>query len=181
MGAIGGGLGLIAGTGVSVIFSLAHGGNAWGYPDLNLWSAAWRSVRPALLNGLLGVAAAPFLSAGAAWFPLRAVLRGTAVETIQPERQQPISPRRVAVGLLRWGSIRIRFVLGTATLMAVVLAGLIAVVTTHARVRIEEQTHDALRTMVAWNAGMIELDLPDDAETLDFDSLRAGQTFDFDA
>ena len=71
------------------------------------------------------------------------------------------------MGLLNRGSLRTRFVLGTATLMTIVLAGLVAVVTTHARVRIEEQMHDALRTMVTWNAGMIELGLPDDAETLD--------------
>jgi class 3 adenylate cyclase len=67
-------------------------------------------------------------------------------------------------------------------LMTIVLVGLIAVVITHARVRIEEQMHDALRTMVAWDAGMIELGLPDDAETLDFSSVVAGGgVFDFDA
>jgi competence protein ComGC len=86
------------------------------------------------------------------------------------------------VGVLSRGSIRTRFVLGTATLMTVVLAGLIGVVTTHARVRLQEQMHDALRTMVTWNAGMIELGLPEDAETLDFDTLMAGGgAFDFDA
>ena len=100
---------------------------------------------------------------------------------MEPERQKRASPRRAVVGFLSQGSIRTRFVLGTATLMAVVLAGLVAVVTTHARVRIEEQMHDALRTMVTWNAGMIELGLPNDAETLDFDMLQAGQTFDFDS
>ncbi len=132
---------------------------------------------------MVGLIAAPFVSAGAAWLPVRAILGGSTTETMQPERREIVSPRRAVVGLLRWGSIRARFVLGMAILMAVVLAGLLAVVTTHARVRIEEQTHDALRTMVTWNAGMIEMGLPPDnhAETLDFDSLRAGQTFDFDA
>ena len=181
MGLLGGGLGLVAGAGITAIVAVTYGGNAWGIQDLALWPSAWASVQPALLNGLLGVVVAPFVCAAAAWLPARSILRGSAIETMEPERQERVSPRRAVVGLLSRGSIRTRFVLGTATLMAIVLAGLVAVVTTHARVRIEEQMHDALRTMVTWNAGMIELGLPDDAETLDFDMLQAGQTFDFDS
>jgi putative ABC transport system permease protein len=182
MGAIGGGLGLVVGVGVVAIIVVTYGGNSWGVPDLDLWGAAWRSVQPALVTGLVGLLVAPIISAGAAWLPTRSLLRGSAIETLEAERQQAVSPRRTAAAIWRWGSIRARFALGTAALMAVVLAGLVAVVTTHARVRIEEQTHDALRTMVAWNAGMIELGLPEDAETLDFDSLMAGGgAFDFDA
>ncbi len=184
MGVIGGGLGLVVGVGVVVIIVVTYGGNSWGVPDLDLWGAAWRSVQPALVNGLVGLIAAPFISAGAAWLPARSILRGSAIETMEPARQETrvfgknlISP----AGLLSRGSIRTRFALGTATLMTLVLVGLIAVVTTHARTRIKEQMHDALRTMVTWNAGMIELGLPDDAETLDFDTLTTGQAFDFDA
>jgi putative ABC transport system permease protein len=181
MGLIGGGLGLVAGLGLVLIFVAVNGGNMWGLSDLPLWSSAWTSIRPAILNGLIGLVAAPLICAGAAWLPARAILRGSAIETLQVERQQPISPRRVAAGLLRWGSIRTRFVVSTAILMAIVLAGLTAVVTTHARTRTERQAHDALRTLVTWNAGLIELSLPDDAETLDFDVLQSGQTFDLDA
>ncbi|MEE8392010.1 MAG: adenylate/guanylate cyclase domain-containing protein, partial [Anaerolineae bacterium] len=184
MGFIGGILGLVAGAGVSIIFAVTYGGNAWGVPDLNVWDAAWEATQPALLVGLFGLIAAPLISAGAAWLPARSILRGSPIETMQPERQETrffgknlVSP----AGFLSRGSIRTRFVLGTATLMAVVLAGLIGVVTTHARVRLQEQMHDALRTMVTWNAGMIELSLPEDAETLDFDMLATGQMFDFDS
>ncbi|HUX75530.1 MAG TPA: FtsX-like permease family protein [Anaerolineae bacterium] len=183
MGLLGGGLGLVAGAGVTAIVAVTYGGNAWGIQDLALWPSAWASVRPALLNGLFGVAVAPFICAGAAWFPARSILRGPAIETMEPERQETRFFRKnlVSPNFLSQGSIRTRFVLGTATLIAVVLAGLVAVVTTHARVRIEEQMHDALRTMVTWDAGMIELGLPDDAETLDLYMLQTGQTFDFDS
>ncbi|MBN1583538.1 MAG: FtsX-like permease family protein, partial [Anaerolineae bacterium] len=178
IGLIGAALGVVAGAGVSTIFCLAHGGNAWGYPDVDLWGSAWRSLQPAWRNGLAGIIVAPLLSAAAAWFPVRAALRGSALETMEAERQ-PVLARRTTTGLLNRGSIRVRFVMGTAGLMSVVLAGLIAVVTTHARVRIEEQVHDALRTMVSWNAGLIELGLPDGTQALDFDALQTGQAFDF--
>ena len=183
MGLIGGGMGLVAGAGVVVILAVTYGGNGWGIPDLDLWRAAWRSVQPALFNGLVGLIAAPFISAGAAWLPVRALLRGSAIETMEPARQETrfLGRNLVSPSFLARGSIRTRFVLGTATLMTVVLAGLIGVVVAHARTRIEEQMHDALRTMVTWNTGMIELGLPDDAETLDFDLLQTGQTFDFDS
>ena len=181
MGLIGGVLGLVAGAGISVIFDVSFGGNTYGIPDLPLWDATWQAVQPALLTGLLGVIIAPLISAGAAWLPVRSILRGSTIETMEAERQQAATPRQAVVGFLSRGSIRTRFVLGTVTLMTVVLAGLIAVVTAHARTRIEEQMHDALRTMVTWNAGMIELGLPDDAETLDFDVLQTEQMIDFDA
>ncbi len=86
MGLIGGGLGLVAGAGIIVILAVTYGGNAWGTPDLDLWGAAWRSVQPALFNGLVGLVAAPFICAGAAWLPVQAILRGSAIETMQPER-----------------------------------------------------------------------------------------------
>ena len=181
MGLVGGSVGLVAGLGFTVILATVYGGNSFGFTDLDLWGAALRSVQPALLTGGLGLVAAPLVCAGAAWGPARSILRGSAIETMEAERQQAVSPRRAVIGFLSRGSMRTRFVLGTGILMAVVLAGLIAVVTTHARVRMEEQTHDALRTMVTWNAGMIELGLPDDAETLDLNRLQAGEMFDFDA
>ncbi|MCP4541956.1 MAG: FtsX-like permease family protein [Chloroflexi bacterium] len=181
MGLIGGAVGLVAGAGIVVIVCVVYGGNGWGIPNLDLWAAAGRSIQPALFNGLVGLIAAPFICAGAAWLPVRSLLRGSAIETLEAERQETVSPRRAAAAIWRWGSIRARFVVGTAVLMTTVLAGLIGVVVTHARTRITEQTHDALRTMVAWNAGMMELSLPENAETLDFDMLATGETFDFDS
>jgi hypothetical protein len=44
-------------------------------------------VQPALLNGLVGLVAAPFICAGATWLPVRSVLSGTAVETLRVERR----------------------------------------------------------------------------------------------
>jgi putative ABC transport system permease protein len=87
MGFIGGGLGLVAGAGIIVILAVVYGGNSWGVPDLDLWGAAWRSVQPALLNGLVGLVVAPFICAGAAWLPVRAILRGSIIETMEAERQ----------------------------------------------------------------------------------------------
>jgi len=71
MGALGGGLGLVIGVGIAVILPLTYGGNGFGLPDLNLWSAAAHTARPALLNGLLGLLAAPLICAAAAYSVVR--------------------------------------------------------------------------------------------------------------
>ncbi len=78
-------VGLAAGVGITAIVVLVYGGNAWGAPDLGLWSAAWRSARPALVTGLIGLVAAPLVSAAAACFPARSILRGSAIETLMAE------------------------------------------------------------------------------------------------
>jgi putative ABC transport system permease protein len=174
VGFVGGCLGVVGGSGVSVIFVLAHGGNAWGYPDIDLFSMAWRALQPALRNGLYGVLAAPVLSAIAAWFTVRALVRGSAIETMAPARQKPLSPRQAAARLLYRGSLRARFVVGTAVLTALLLLGLVAVVIAHARVRMEEQLLDMLHTMVSWNAGMIEMALPEDARTIELNAFAPG-------
>ncbi|MFQ5575455.1 MAG: FtsX-like permease family protein, partial [Anaerolineae bacterium] len=182
MGLVGGGLGLVAGAGITFILVMVLGGQMMGI-ELDLLPAAWRSLKPALLNGLTGLLAAPFIAAGAAWLPARSILRGSAIETIQPERrQQPLSPRRAVGRLWRWGSLRARFTLGTGLLMTLVLAALITVITLHARIRLQEQVHDAVRTMVAWNAGLVELNLPEEATNLTLETLTAGGgPFSFDA
>jgi putative ABC transport system permease protein len=82
MGLIGAGLGLVAGAGVTVILALVAGGSSFGV-QLPLWPSAWTAVRPALLNGLIGLIAAPLISAGAAWLPTRPLLRAAAVETLR--------------------------------------------------------------------------------------------------
>jgi ABC-type antimicrobial peptide transport system permease subunit len=82
MGLLGGLLGLVAGAGITAILAVTYGGNGWGIPGLDLWPAAWRSMQPALLNGLVGMLIAPFICAGAAWLPARAILRSPAIETI---------------------------------------------------------------------------------------------------
>jgi putative ABC transport system permease protein len=67
MGVTGSLLGLSGGAGITIISAVVYGGNAWGYPDLDLWWAAADALRPALLNGLVGLITAPLVSAGAAW------------------------------------------------------------------------------------------------------------------
>ena len=76
MGLIGAGLGLVAGAGLVAILAVVAGGNSFGV-RLAPWPSAWIAVRPALLNGLLGLLAAPLIAAGAAWLPTRAFLRKT--------------------------------------------------------------------------------------------------------
>ncbi len=177
IGLFGSAFGLIAGAGVSAIFVLTHGGNNWGYPDIDLVQAAWRSLRPATLNGLIGLAAAPFLSAIAAWFPARAILRGATIETMESARSRVWRKKPGFFG----GSLRARFVWGAGALMIVVLLGLVSVIVVHARVRMEEQARDALRVLVNLDAGLIELGLPPDAQTLTLDALKSGRQFQADA
>ena len=71
MGALGGALGLVIGVGIAVILPLTYGGNGFGLPDLDLWGAAAQSAKPALLNGLVGLLAAPLICAGAAGLVVR--------------------------------------------------------------------------------------------------------------
>jgi class 3 adenylate cyclase len=181
MGLVGGTLGLAAGIGVVLVVGVTYGGNAWGVPDLDLWPTAWRASGSALVNGILGLIAAPFICAGAAWLPARAM----AIEEMEPERQARVALRRVSRGTARGGarlvdlfslgSVRTRFVLGTALLLLIVLAGLIGVVTRHERIYLEDQMGEMLLTMVDGQAGMIELTLPEGAQTIDLASLQAGQ------
>ena len=178
MGVIGGGVGLIAGVGLVLVFVAINGGNMWGLSDLSLWPSAWASLRPALLNGFLGLITAPLICAGAAWLPARSILHGSAVETMQPARPSPVSPHRVAGGLLLQGNIRTRFMLGTVVLTTIVLAGLIGVVTAHEQRYLEDMLVDIMSTMVKGQASLIEWALPGDAQTLTFSDLQMGQ---FDA
>lgn len=75
MGLIGGILGLWAGVGLIAIFVAVNGGHMYGLEELSLWASAWAGIRPALANGLIGLAAAPLISAGAARIPARGLLR----------------------------------------------------------------------------------------------------------
>jgi putative ABC transport system permease protein len=86
IGLLGGVIGLLAGIGLTAIFIAVNGGNMWGFQDLPLWASTWTSIRPALLNGSLGLLTAPFLCAGAAWLPARQILQGSIIEAIA--RQQ---------------------------------------------------------------------------------------------
>lgn len=71
IGLLGGALGVLTGAGLIVILAVTYGGRAWGLPNLDLWGAAWRSVQPTLLNGLVGLFTAPVICAGAAALVLK--------------------------------------------------------------------------------------------------------------
>jgi putative ABC transport system permease protein len=189
MGLVGGAVGLVAGIGVVLVVGVTYGGNAWGMPDLDLWPAAWRASGSALVNGLFGLVAAPLICTIAAWLPARATawsaVRGSAIETVEPERQAQTAPRvgakivpgrgALRLGLPSLGSIRTRFVLGTALLLLVILTGLIGVVMRHERTYLGDQMGDMLLTMIEGQAGMLEMALPPDAQTVELASLQAGQ------
>ncbi len=66
MGLAGGAMGLVAGAGTVVMIAVVYGGNGWGIVGLDLWGAAWRSLQPALVNGLVGVVVSPLICAGVA-------------------------------------------------------------------------------------------------------------------
>ena len=74
MGLIGAGYGVFAGVGILIIAIPIYGGSAWGIVDFDAWSATWRALPPALLNGLVGLIAAPLLSALGAWVSWRGQL-----------------------------------------------------------------------------------------------------------
>ncbi|MBN1956265.1 MAG: FtsX-like permease family protein [Anaerolineae bacterium] len=86
MGLCGGLLGMVAGAGITVIVAVVYGGNGWGVPDLELWPAAWRSLQPALGNGLVGLVATPFVAALASRPPVRSILGRAVVDVLRGEQ-----------------------------------------------------------------------------------------------
>ena len=85
MGLIGGVLGWVGGAGIAVIVAVTYGGNSWGVSDLDLWPAAWRTVRAASPGGLIGLVVAPLICTAAAWLPARTILRGSARDAVPDE------------------------------------------------------------------------------------------------
>lgn len=182
MGLLGGLVGLVASVGLTIIFATVLGGSTVGLENYQPWAAAFRTLPKVWPTGLIGVLASPLICALAAYFPARSILRGAAVETLMPEQSQPITRQQI-VRVFNRGSIQTRFVLGTAVLLLVVLAGLIQVVTMHARTNLLRQMSDATRAIVGWYATAIESALPAEAQTIDLAQLQAGagQSFDADA
>jgi putative ABC transport system permease protein len=88
IGLIGGGLGLLSGTGLVIIMVMVMGGNGWGVRALPLWPSAWASIQPGLLNGLVGLVLAPLICAGAAWLPLGSILRPSVITTLYDTSSQ---------------------------------------------------------------------------------------------
>jgi ABC-type antimicrobial peptide transport system permease subunit/class 3 adenylate cyclase len=171
IGLLGGLLGLVAGLGLTLIFGLSYGGIPFGLVDLPLWEAAWDASPAAIVAGLAGVVIAPLVGGLAAYWPSRSALRGTAIETIDTSYQ--IDVRREVSGLLSRGSIRARFVAGTAVLMLLILWGLTGTITRHARNYLEDTTADTVTSLVEFNASIIEFSLPADAANLTLDSLQS--------
>ena len=172
MGVVSGVVGVIAGVGAVTIIVFTYGGNAWGVPDLDLGESALRAIRPSLINGIVGIIIAPLVAGLAARFPVRALLRGTALQTMEPGYEVEKEPDRF--NIFGFGSIRTRFVVGTAVLLILVMGGLTAVVAQHTRTYLEEISLDTFGAMVQANATMLELNLPEDAETLSLDLLEGG-------
>nr|MBA3532009.1 FtsX-like permease family protein [Ardenticatenales bacterium] len=177
LGLLGAAFGLVAGAGLTVIVVVVFGGNGMGADDLALWPAAWRSLQPALRNGMVGLLAAPLICAVAAWLPTRALLRGPAIQIMQSEEAVPLT-REAVTGFLGRGSLRTRFVLGTGLLLLLVLAVLNTVVICHARLEFEARLAEMVSTMAVWNARAIEVALPRNAQTLSMDIFEGAE---FDA
>ncbi len=85
--ALGGGLGVLIGAGVTVVVATVYGGASWGLLDLDHWAEAQRILRPALQVGLLGWAAAPIIGGLAGLLPARRLLsHERLVEQLLAER-----------------------------------------------------------------------------------------------
>jgi putative ABC transport system permease protein len=83
VGLAGGALGLAAGAGLVVVLATVYGGSAMGLADYAPWAAAARSLPVAVQTGLWGLAAAPVVSALAAYGPAARAVRGTPVAALQ--------------------------------------------------------------------------------------------------
>ncbi len=158
-GLLGSALGLIAGLGVSAIFILAHGGNNWGYPDIDLWLATWHSWRPALYSGLWGLAAAPLLAGLSAWLVVH-----SAYFVV---RKDKIRATRYALHL----DLRERFTLGSAALLLTLMFALTTAVVGHQERYMDDGARQLAALIPRSQAQLLELGLPDDAQTLDLTAL----------
>ena len=87
VGLVGGIMGLIAGLGMSIIFVVTYGGNSFGIEIPDLWGTAFEVIQPALTTGVVGLIAAPIISAIAAYIPTRSMLKGSAIETMNTSKQ----------------------------------------------------------------------------------------------
>jgi class 3 adenylate cyclase len=124
--------------------------------------------------------AAPLVCAAAAWLPARSIVRGSAIETmnVTPDTYSVTRARYTArITPYATSAIQKRFALGTAILMLVVLAGLIATVVEHTRSRFMQLALDKARQLVTVNAEMIELSLPKRARQLAWNTLRNSGIF----
>jgi ABC-type antimicrobial peptide transport system permease subunit len=168
MGLLGGGVGVIASVGLTVIFATVHGGSSVGIVGYEPWAAALRTLPKVLPTSVLGMVASPLICALAAYFPARSVLRGSAIEILNP------TPRRAAPpSWLNRGSLQTRFVLGTALLLILVLGGLIQAVTMRLTTYFEQQSTDTLRPMLAWQTAFLESALPPAADNLRLSDVQA--------
>ncbi len=89
LGLAGGLFGLLAGAGIIIIVVVTYGGNPWGVPNLAVWPAAGRTLLPALRNGLVGLLCLPLVSAAAARWPAKGLLKGTAVQILKAVPEKP--------------------------------------------------------------------------------------------
>ena len=176
MGGIGGLLGGLAGLGIVVILILTFGGRSWGIVEMDLWAVVGRTLPSALLNSGVGLLLVPLVAGTAAWLPVNSLLRGSAIETLQNRAAPPSEAARWA--FWRRGSIRTRFVVGTAVLLLLTLWGLITFVGVHARQFMDGLAQQTVEMLVRWNVQMTELNLPADAEELSLEALSFAQ---FDA
>ncbi|MBP7694653.1 MAG: FtsX-like permease family protein, partial [Anaerolineales bacterium] len=171
MGLLGGLIGLAASAGLTIIFATVYGSVSVGVENYQPWAAVGRTLPKVLNSGWVGLAAAPLICALAAYFPARAVVRGAALETLQPE--PPLTARRVT-GWLGRGSLPTRFVLSTAALLAAVLGVLVPVIVQHAGDYLRTQTRTMLSALVDWNAAALESAVPRGAQSLDLNALSGG-------
>jgi putative ABC transport system permease protein len=88
IGGVGSLLGVFVGLGLTSILVLAGDHGGWGVREVPLWDLLRQVSRMSFLNGIVGMIAAPIISALAAWLPARAILRGTAIEALDAQRQR---------------------------------------------------------------------------------------------
>jgi hypothetical protein len=83
---IGAGIGIAAGIDFVIALVVAGGTARWGVRDMALWPTALNALRPALLNGIFGLIAAPVICALAAWLPVRAIMRAAPIRALESRR-----------------------------------------------------------------------------------------------
>ncbi len=165
-GLLGALLGLLAGWGTIAIYTLTYGGVTFGLVDLPLWTAVAEVTWPALRGGLPGLAAAPVLAALAAFFVVHspyAIVRKDGLRTAQ----DGLRNTQYAIRL----GLRERFALGAAALLLLLMLSLVAAVVGHQERYMDNSARQLTVLMVQSQAQLLELELPDDATTLDLSAL----------
>ncbi len=140
----------------------------------------WETIRVLLRAGLRdwGIAAAvslffgPLVAGTAAYFPAR---QAATINVVEATRRESLSLKRTPTrqpSKFTTGSVRTRFVLGSAGVLFILLTGLINTVIRHERDFLIKQVESTLTILAQSQVDLLSINISDETPTLSLDILQ---------